>query len=161
MGLENIVDSALLTEDIIDSRWEESPFYKLKLMKAKQAGARYEAITKDILTKLGHTVEDPESTDHDCIVNGEKIEIKGSMLTKGHDSDFFSFLQIRPAQDYNAVIFMTIDFDEIHLYKMTKDKVMEAIENKIIKKQHGGNKANSGTFCYNGPMTRLDVEVLG
>lgn len=161
MGLENLVSQTLLTEDIIDERWVDSPFYKLKLMKAKQAGSRYESIAKDILQKLGHTVESPESTDHDCIVDGEKIEIKGSMLTKGHDSDFFSFLQIRPAQDYHAIMFLTIDFDEIHLYKMTKDKVVKAIDDKIIKKQHGGNKASSGTFCYNGSIKRLDVEVIG
>ena len=55
----------------------------------------------------------------------------------------------------------TIDFDEIHLYKMSKEEVMKAIEDKVIKKQHGGNKASSGTFCYNGPITRLNVEVIG
>ena len=154
MDLSHLIDQSLLTEDIIDPRWENSPFFKLKLMKAKQAGARYEAIAKNILEQLGHKVEKPTSTDHDCIVDGEKVEIKGSMLTKG-SNDKFSFLQIRPAQDYEKVLFLCISFDKVEVYTLTKAEILERIDSGIIKKQHGGNNANSGTFCYNGTIDKL------
>ena len=35
-----LVDEELITADIMDPRWEASPFFKLKCMKAKQAGSR-------------------------------------------------------------------------------------------------------------------------
>lgn len=154
MDLSNLVDSSLLTEDIIDPRWEQSPFFKLKLMKAKQAGARYERIASSIMENLGYTVEKALSTDHDRIINGRKIEIKGSMLTKGSE-DKYSFLQIRPEQDYDAILFMAIDFNTITLYELDKVEIQERIDRGILKKQHGGNKGNSGTFCYNGTIADL------
>ena len=154
MDLSNLVDPSLLTEDIIDPRWEASRFFKLKLMKAKQAGARYERIASSIMKNLGNMIEKPENTDHDRIINGRKIEIKGSMVTKGSD-DKFSFLQIRPDQDYDAVLFMAIDFDTIKLYELNKEEIQERIDRGVFKKQHGGNKGNSGTFCYNGTIADL------
>jgi len=154
MDLSNLVDESLLTEDIIDPRWETSRFFKLKLMKAKQAGSRYERIAANIMSNLGYTVEKPENTDHDRIINTIKYEIKGSMLTKGSD-DKFSFLQIRPDQDYHSVLFMAIDFDTIKLYQLSKAEIQERIDSNIFKKQHGGNKGNSGTFCYNGTIANL------
>ena len=154
MNLSSLVDESLLTEDIIDPRWEDSPFFKLKLMKAKQAGARYERIASNIMENLNHTVEKPLNTDHDRIIDGVKYEIKGSMLTKGSE-DKFSFLQIRPDQDYDAVLFMAIDFDTIRLYQLSKEEIQSRIDAGIFKKQHGGNKGNSRTFCYNGTIENL------
>jgi hypothetical protein len=149
-----LVDEELVSGDIMDPRWETSPYFLLKCMKAKQAGSRYEKIVESIYINAGETVEAPTSTDHDRIINGEKVEIKGSMITKGSD-DKFSFLQVRPAQTYDKVVFLVIYFDEIHLYEMTKEQILEAIENGIFKKQHGGKKANSGTYCFNGSMEKL------
>lgn len=154
MDCSHLIDTELLTEDIIDPRWESSPYYKLKLMKAKQAGSRYEKIAKNILEKLGHNVEKPTSTDHDCIVDGKKMELKGSMVNKGTD-DRFSFLQIRPAQDYEVIGFLCIYFDRVEFHTMTKDEVLAKIEQGVFGKQHGGNKANSGTYCYNGAIENL------
>jgi hypothetical protein len=149
-----LVDDELISGDIMDPRWDDSPYFLLKCMKAKQAGSRYEKIVEAIYSNAGETVEAPTSTDHDRIINDEKVEIKGSMITKGSD-DKFSFLQIRPAQEYDKVVFLAIYFDKIHLYEMTKEQILEAIENGTFKKQHGGKKANSGTYCFNGSMEKL------
>ena len=149
-----LVDEDLITADIMDPRWEESPFFKLKCMKAKQAGSRYEKIVENIYTNAGVNVEPPESTEYDRFIDGKRTEIKGSMITKGSD-DKFSFLQIRPKQSYDQVLFLTISFERIELYTMTKDEVLDAIEAGIFKPQHGGKKGNSGTYCYNGTMKNL------
>ena len=149
-----LVDEELISGDIMDPRWESSPYFLLKCMKAKQAGSRYEKIVEAIYSNAGETVEAPNNTDHARIINGEKVEIKGSMVTKGSD-DKFSFLQVRPAQEYDKVVFLAIYFDEINLFEMTKKQILVAIEKGIFKKQHGGKKADSGTYCYNGTMEKL------
>jgi len=138
----------------MDPRWESSKYFKLKCMKAKQAGSRYEKIVEDIYLNANREVEAPRSTEYDRIIDGEKVEIKGSMVTKGTDNKY-SFLQIRPAQEYDKVVFLAISFTEICLYEMTKEEIEIAIEKGIFKKQHGGKKANSGTYCYNGTMEDL------
>ena len=149
-----LVDENLITADIMDPRWEDSPFFKLKCMKAKQAGSRYEKIVENIYTNAGVSVTPPSSTEYDRVIDGLDTEIKGSMITKGSD-DKFSFLQIRPKQSYDQVLFLAIGFDRIELYTMTKAEVLDAIEAGIFKPQHGGKKGNSGTYCYNGTMENL------
>ena len=149
-----LVDENLITADIMDPRWEDSPFFKLKCMKAKQAGSRYEKIVENIYINAGREVAAPTSTEYDRIIDGLDTEIKGSMITKGSDNKF-SFLQIRPKQSYDQVLFLAIGFETITLYTMTKAEVLEAIEAGIFKPQHGGKKGNSGTYCYNGTMENL------
>ena len=149
-----LVDENLITADIMDPRWEDSPFFKLKCMKAKQAGSRYEKIVENIYINAGREVAAPTSTEYDRIIDGLDTEIKGSMITKGSDNKF-SFLQIRPKQSYDQVLFLAIGFETITLYTMTKAEVLEAIEAGIFKPQHGGKKGNSGTYCYNGTMEDL------
>jgi len=149
-----LVDENLITADIMDPRWEDSPFFKLKCMKAKQAGSRYEKIVENIYINAGRDVAAPTSTEYDRIIDGLDTEIKGSMITKGSDNKF-SFLQIRPKQSYDQVLFLAIGFETITLYTMTKAEVLEAIEAGIFKPQHGGKKGNSGTYCYNGTMENL------
>ena len=150
----NLVDDELIEADIMDIRWESSPFFKLKCMKAKQAGSRYEKIVESIYTNSGIDVLPPESTDYDRTIAGLNTEIKGSMITKGSD-DCFSFLQIRPRQVYDRIVFLAIYFDRIELYEMTKAEVVAAINEGIFKPQHGGKSGDSGTFCYNGTMEKL------
>lgn len=143
---------SFLCESDVDVRWSKGPFYNLKMLSAKTKGKRFEQIAEFVFTSNGMTVEKPTNTDHDRIVNGEKLEVKGSTITKASD-DCFSFLQIRPDQDYEFLVLETFWFDgTIKFYKVAKRDVMNMIETGVFKKQHGGNKAESRTFCYNGDM---------
>jgi len=142
----------LLAESVIDDRWLTGPFANLKLLSAKTKGKRFEHIAQHILRERGFIVTNPSSSDHDRIVDGSKLEVKGSTITKGSDG-LFSFLQIRPGQDYDALLLETFWFDgTIKFYKVDKYVVLDMIEQGIFKKQHGGKKAESRTFCYNGAM---------
>lgn len=152
MNLKDLINPELLTKEDIDPRWLDSPFLNLKRLKAKQAGARYEQVTESILTQLGYDVKSPINSDHDRIVNGTKTEMKGSMLTKSKKDGIFSFLQIRPDQDYQQVIFTVFYFDSVQMFMMDKDTINKKIEEGVFKKQHGGNKGKSRTFCYNGTI---------
>jgi hypothetical protein len=146
----------LLSGSDIDPRWSTGPFALLKLMPAKAKGKRFEQIAESVFLASGHKVEKAVNSDHDRIVNGKKYEIKGSTITKGTD-DTFSFLQIRPAQDYDFLIFETFWFDgTMKFFKIDKETVHKLVQNKIFKPQHGGNIGNSGTFCYNGNLDPFD-----
>lgn len=153
MNILNLVDPELLDAEQEDPRYVNSPFRHLKQLHAKQKGKRYEKITECVVRKLGHTVSKPLNTDHDRLVDGYKVEIKGSTLNK--NTDHFSFLQIRPDQDYDKIYFTMCYPDELVIMEMTKAKVLENIQNGNFKKQHGGNKADSGTYLYYGNRESL------
>lgn len=148
--------SELLAGSDVDPRWADGPFLGIKLMPAKAKGKRFEQIAQAVFKSRGHTIEKPQNSDHDRIVDGQKFEIKGSTITKNTD-DVFSFLQIRPSQDYDVLILETFWFDgTVKYYRMPKDHIQTFIDNKVFKKQHGGNKAESGTYCYNGNMAPFE-----
>lgn len=151
-----VISEELLSQGEFDSRWNDGPFLALKLLPAKAKGKRFEQIASEIFKAMGLTVNKPTNTDHDRVVDGIKCEIKGSTVTKGSD-DCFSFLQIRPAQDYEALVLVTFWFDgTVKIFKLLKSDVMTLVENGTLKKQHGGNRAESGTYCYNGNLTPFE-----
>jgi hypothetical protein len=150
---EIILENNLLVGNEIDNRWFLGPFSGIKKLSAKAKGKRFEQIAEYIFKSRSLEVKKPISSDHDRIVDGKKFEIKGSTITQGTD-DTFSFLQIRPAQDYDYLILETFWFDgKIQFYKISKKDVLKLVSNNTFKKQHGGNKAKSGTFSYNGKMS--------
>ena len=142
----------LLAKHDIDPRWLAGPFANLKALPAKGKGKRFEQIAQAILESRGHAVARAANKDHDRIVDGRKSEIKGSTITKGSD-DCFSFLQIRPAQDYEDMILETFWFDgTIRFYRMDKAQVSTLVSQNIFVPQHGGKAGNSGTYSYNGNL---------
>jgi hypothetical protein len=153
----DLIEDTLLEPHTIDPRYEDSPFRNIKLMDAKTKGKRYEQITECVLTKLGHTVTPPQNTQHDRIVDGIKVEIKGSTLRKNLND--FTFLQIRPDDDYDELIFTLCYPHELYIYKMDKATVRANIESKTFSKQHGGKGRSSGTYCYYG--TKETLEEIG
>ena len=77
-----LIDAELLVEEKLDERYVNSPFKHLKNIPAKQKGSRFEKIVSNVLTKVGHTIQGPENSEHDRIINGVKTEIKGATLVK-------------------------------------------------------------------------------
>jgi hypothetical protein len=155
------IDPSLLVADQDDERYADSLFRDLKKMHAKQKGKRYEKITENVLKTLGFKVGKPLSSDHDRLVNDKKVEIKGSTLNKG--TDHFSFLQIRPDQDYESIYFVMFYPHQLVVMEMTKDQIVKQIDAGVFKKQHGGNKAESRTFLYYGnreTLTALGASVI-
>ena len=157
MGFLKFIDSSLLNEDTVDARYINSPFKDLKNLQSRSKGSRFEKIASGIFKALGHTVQKPESTDYDVLVNGKKYEIKGSTLAKG--TNVFSFLQIRPDQDYDYMMFMMFFPEDLEVLLLNKQQVLDCISKNIFKKQHGGKKAESGTYCFYG--TRDELLALG
>lgn len=138
--------------------YENSAFRMLKEMSSKRKGAVFEKIFEDFMVGHGHTMLKNLNSDHDrrFLVNGEEVkyEIKGSMLW-GEDGDSFRWQQIRPAQDYDVMVFMAIYPDSIKFYFAEKADVKAMVEVQDedgfwIYNQHGGKRVNSGTFFLHG-----------
>lgn len=150
------IPKELLAAIEIDPRWKDSLFAQLKLLPAKQKGMKFEQIASSILASRGYDIGKRGSSDYDFVMNGKKCELKGSTTTKGSEGSY-SFLQIRPDQKYDSLILMTIHFsDTITFYEIPKADILKLIDAGVFKKQHGGNKAESRTFCYNGPVDRFE-----
>jgi hypothetical protein len=154
-SLLDLIDPDLLKPEPEDSRYANSPFRHIKLMLPKQKGSRYEKIVSNVCKKLGHNVKPPVSTDHDRIINDVKCEIKGSCLSKSTKEDVFSFLQIRADQDYDKILFAMFYPHELVVMEMDKAQLQACMENGSFTKQHGGQKANSGTYMYYGNKETL------
>lgn len=146
------LDPNLLGADGIDPRWRSSPFFHLKTLAPRGKGSRFEKIAEAIFKGRGLSVKKATSTDHDRIVNGDKFEIKGSTITMGSD-DCFSFLQIRPSQDYDYLVLETFWFDgTVKFHRIPKADLQGFIDRNVFVPQHGGRRGNSGTFIYNGNL---------
>lgn len=146
----SLIEESLLLPVPPDERYVDSPFIHLKQMQPKQKGSRMEKIVRSVFLKVGREVKDPTSTDYDMLLDGEKCEIKGSTLqTRGKKSKF-SFLQIRPDQDYDCILFVMFYPQELIVMRMNKETAQARIEDGTLRKQHGGKAANSRTFCYFG-----------
>lgn len=148
-----------------DPRWAEGPFYDIKYkMGPKIKGSVFERLTSEILTSLGVSVTGSDtnkqsgrkSTDYDRIINGSKYEIKGSCAStapKDPNTGQYTFLQIRPDQEYDALLLVTFWHDgTVSMYSIPKEQVKKFIKAGVFKKQHGGNAAESGTYSYNGTI---------
>lgn len=143
--LVELVASELLKPSASHSFWETSPFFHLSIMHPKTKGTRFEAITKDLLTKLGHKVTARTHVSHDMVVDSWKCEVKGSMLNA--DKAQYSFLQIRPEDEYEKLLLLCIRPHSIRLFSLTKGQVLEGIKNDVLRKQHGGKRGDGLTYC--------------
>lgn len=153
----HLIDKKYLEEVSKDSRYDNSPFVHLKHLMPRQKGARFEKIVECIHLKLGYNVDKALSSDYDRMINNKKCEIKGSTLVK--DKNIFSFLQIRPEQDYDMIIFAMFYPQDVVMMKMEKSLVEKLVNDGTFKMQHGGKKSKSKTYCYYG--NEVDLEKLG
>ncbi len=139
--------------------YKGSPFYDLKIMSSKTKGAKTEHLFKEIMEVFGNRVSNATNTDHDCVINGNKVELKASFMWKGTNN--FRFQQIRPDQDYDYIVFMSFYPDRCELHvcdKKTAKKNLEVQDEQgnWIYNQHGGKTTNSGTFFIDCNPNEVD-----
>ena len=145
-------DDAVNNKDI--DPYNGSPFQIYKEMSSKRKGKFFEMIVAEYCENLGCGVFPPENSDHDRMISGKKVEIKGSMLW-GEDASHFRWQQIRPAQDYDMIVFLAMYPDRIDLFASTKKEVSDFVltpddNGDFVHNQHGGKTVNSGTFFLDG-----------
>tara|TARA_Y100000593_G_scaffold91486_1_gene180364 strand:+ start:2521 stop:3036 length:516 start_codon:yes stop_codon:yes gene_type:complete len=154
---EDIGDFSSYNEIMSDAKtdiYKNSPFKIYKDLSSKKKGAEFEKISQEYAERGGLWVLPPLSSEHDRIIeNFGKTEIKGSLLWG--DGTNFRWQQIRPAQDYDTMVFLAVYPDRIDLYSASKETVRDAVEVQDERgywphNQHGGMKVNSGTFFLDG-----------
>jgi hypothetical protein len=143
MHTVQLIDKELLTGHDQDERYAGAPFGEIHKMQASAKGARFEKIVRHCLERLGTEVTPRESSEHDIVIGGTKIEIKGSTLIR--DKNVFSFLQIRPEQDYDAIMLALFYPDHVSVLALSKQRLLDA---NVLKDQHGGREGHSGTYLF-------------
>jgi hypothetical protein len=144
--------SEIIKDKSLDS-YVDSAFLPLKNMSSRKKGKYFERIAKEYLLNLGFVISKASSTDNDFIVEGIKVEVKGSFLWEGNKG--FKFQQIRTNQNYDVIIFISIFPDKIEFHACSKDSSKKNLEvqdkdGNWIYNQHGGKKNNSGAFYIFG-----------
>lgn len=150
-------------QDVDSDPYLNSPAKLFKDMSSKKKGAAFEKLVQEILTESGYQVQKPKgTTEYDRLVNGKRLEIKGSLgwITDGIISHY-RFQQIRRGQEYDIILFLFITPDEVILKGCTKDVAMDHLDYKdedgnYPHNQHGGKTKNSGTFFIDTLPGQLD-----
>lgn len=116
--------------DVVERpEWRDSPFKWMLTLGPKVKGAIGEKAVEKWLSKYGFDVKKPESSEHDRIVNGHKIEVKMSMMW---DNGTIRFSQIRD-QDYEYAVLVGYEPHDVKMWIVPKALAVE-----LTVPQHGG-----------------------
>ena len=142
-----------IQKNISEDQYKDSVFYGLKTLSSKAKGTQAEKLFIEFMESQGHQATKPSNSDHDCIINGHKVEIKTSFYWK--NTEKFTFQQIRPKQDYDFIVFIAIRPESCDFYicdKETSGRELEVQDENGLwtYNQHGGKTVNSGTFWIRG-----------
>ena len=144
-------DDAVKDRDV--DPYADSPFRIYKEMSSKRKGKFFELLVSEYCQHLGFKVERAKTSEYDRLINGQRCEIKGSMLW-GNGSQF-RWQQIRPNQDYDVIIFLAMYPDRVDMFSSSKEEVKDYVAHPDgdgfwLCNQHGGKTVNSGTFFLDG-----------
>ena len=104
MNILNLIDAKHLIASPAAHLYENSPFSELRKLPPKTKGTRFEEIVCDVLDNMGYDVSPNVNKGHDLIVDGKKVEVKGSTLSSSFNNEFqFKFMQIRMNSDWDEI----------------------------------------------------------
>lgn len=152
-------------DDILHNReadpYRTSKFKPIQNLTSKKKGAFFEQLVEEYARNLGWKVDSPENSDHDTIINGKKVEIKGSFrwVEKGKLTHY-RWQQIRPDDDYEYMVFVAVNPTKIGLFCASKQEVTDYVtiqdeDGNYPHNQHGGKTVNSGTFHIDGLPSKI------
>jgi hypothetical protein len=131
------------------SIWEESKFQSFRnIPSPKSKGSQGEKLVEQLMQSLGHKVTKPQNSDHDRTINGHKVEIKVS-TTWNEQLNNWTWQQIRD-QDYDRIIFVGINPNEIFIWWATKDDIRQHILGNNSKRQHAGKDGGQELYWIQG-----------
>ena len=117
--------------------WGNSPFKWIKSRPSRTVGAIFEALVEGWLVANDMEVSRSGDSDADRVVEGIRVEIKGSTLWK---AGTYKFQQIRD-QNYELIICLGISPLEAHCWVIPKSSVPELWKAGVITGQHTGRQA--------------------
>ena len=157
---EDWIENYSIYDDVINNRdidpYSDSKFRPIKNLTSNRKGRFFEQLTEDYVTEFGWKVSKPKNTEHDTIINGKKVEIKGSFrwVVDGKLTHY-CWQQIRPSHDYDYMVFLAVDPRKCEFYCGTKQEVTDFVtiqdsNGNYPYNQHGGMTKNSGTYRIDG-----------
>ncbi len=156
----NLTEIALGTDVLVNEEnpkwniWKDSPFESFYLCSSKAKGSKGERLIAEVLENLDHQILRDKSgklrrlngnSGHDIVVDGYTVEVKTS-LTWGQDRDNFKWQQIRSLQDYERIIFIGLNPDEMKVFWATKRDLVNNIFGKDKYRQHGGKNGKQELY---------------
>lgn len=137
------------------SIWKDSIFECFNSINSpKSKGSQGEKLVKQFMEKQGHKIEGRitsskrKSSDYDCIIDGMFVEVKTSS-TWGDVLDNFTWQQIRN-QDYDRIVFVAINPNDVTFYWATKDDLKEHIFGRDEYRQHAGKDGKQELYWIQG-----------
>jgi hypothetical protein len=123
---------------IINIKESQLDFYKrnnacrevLKLvgLESKAFGMFIERIIREMFS-----MNKPLNSQHDAIFNDKKIEIKSSRFWGGTMD--CKWQHVEPTYDYDYILFVLVEFQDLRIWGMHKSKVKKMIEQGILTPQ--------------------------
>ena len=127
--------------------WRGTLYESFFLMSSPAAkGSRGERLAAEVMEALGHDILRKKNgkldrldgdRDHDIVVDNYRTEVKLS-LTWGPVANNFCWQQIRSLQDYDRIIFIGMNPQEVKMWWATKKDLEDNIFGKSCYRQHGG-----------------------
>lgn len=138
-------EQVLLQDEAEDLEWASSPFRSFYEVKnGKKRGTWGERYFKHLMAVGGVKVDRPSSTENDGVFNGRKLEIKTNSSTYTGDKLKVNWAQIRPDQDYEALVGQVITPHEVVYFYVPKEDLVKHIASGDINHHHGGAAAEGG-----------------
>lgn len=157
----NLTEAAITTNTMQnwrkedDSFWKDTLFEKFKNMSSVRKGSQGEKLTADLMEQLGsHVPRDKKGrpkkpkgagSEYDLFLDHRKVEVKTS-TTWDNVKNSFKWQQLRSTQDYDRVIFVGINPNEIYLWWCTKEDLKNNIFGKNKHRQHAGKNGEQELY---------------
>ena len=135
--------------------WKDSIFESFYLMSSpKSKGSRGERLAAEIMEKLNHTVLRNKNgklarlqgdSDHDIVVDNFRTEVKLSLTWDGVPNRF-TWQQIRSLQDYDRILFIGMNPNDVNIWWASKKDLKDNIFGKPCYRQHGGKNGKQDLY---------------
>lgn len=131
-----------------NSPWNGSPFEWLKsIPSSRTRGKAFEDLLAGWCADRGMTVAPSPDSQADRIIDGVRVEVKGSTLWQNGG---YKFQQIRD-QNYRIIVCLGISPFDAHCWAIPKATVMRWWQEGRISSQHGGAGGNDTAWLSVDP----------
>jgi len=156
---------------IIPDCWQRTMMEGYQHLSLKGKGSFGESVVSDLFNLSGSTVESPENTGHDRIIDKRKTEIKFSVAGKDKKTgqpkkDKFMINHLSVGKDWERLVFMginpEIEEDSVVVWFSHHDFAKPGgIKEKYFKPQQGGKKvANDDWMCSSTDVRNLLLDSM-
>lgn len=127
--------------------WANSEYLWIKESSTCKKGKIGENIVQIYYSGKDTTVYNRSSVENDLLIDNSPVEVKLSCL---NNSGYFKWLQIRLDDDYDYLYLLSIYPNDIKMYKISKEKLVELSNSGVLKNQHGGSRNKTFNIKYLG-----------